>query len=249
MAATTHSAMPISITHLAAGTPWWIYAMIIAALALHIGGGLTSILSGYGAVSVRKGGVRHLLLGKVFVVSMLVMAAFGTVLSIPIHQRGNIGGGILAGYLALTGWTTMQRKAAGASGLEKAAVLIPLGVSVLFFSWGAQATANGGKLDGYGSPLYYVFGFIAAVFALLDVKVIWQGGVTGVQRLARHLWRMCFGLFFATGSFFLGQQKVMPQFMHGSPVLVVLGLAPLGFRLIRIRFPPRPKIATAATAT
>jgi hypothetical protein len=59
---------------------------------------------------------------------------------------------------------------------------------------------------------------------------------------------MCAGLFFAAASFFLGQQKVMPQFMHGSPVLWVLGLAPLGFMifwLIRVRRRPGPKLKTA----
>ena len=43
----------------------------------------------------------------------------------------------------------------------------------------------------------------------------------------------------ASASFFLGQQKVMPLWMHGSPVLTVLGTAPLGFLifwLIRVRF-------------
>ena len=49
-----------------------------------------------------------------------------------------------------------------------------------------------------------------------------------------------FALFFAAGSFFIGQQKVMPLWMQGSPVLYVLGLAPLAFLifwLIRVRFP------------
>jgi hypothetical protein len=50
---------------------------------------------------------------------------------------------------------------------------------------------------------------------------------------------MCLGLFIATGSFFLGQQKVMPVWMRGSPVLLALGFAPLVllvFWLIKIRF-------------
>jgi hypothetical protein len=118
--------------------------------------------------------------------------------------------------------------------------------------WGMQATMNGGRLYGYGSSLYYTFAIIAALFALLDLKMIWQGGVSGARRLARHLWRMCFALFFAAASFFLGQQKVMPQFMHGSPILWLLGLAPLGFMifwLIRIRARGRPKILTAAIPT
>ncbi len=62
---------------------------------------------------------------------------------------------------------------------------------------------------------YYVFCALALFFAALDFKVILQGGISGAARIARHLWRMCFALFFAAGSFFLGQQKVMPVWMRG----------------------------------
>jgi len=236
----TTSVMPLSLTQLAAGTPWWIYALVIAGLALHIGGGSIAILSGYGAVSVRKGSPLHMRLGKAFAIAMLFMAVMGTVLSIPIHQRGNIGGGVLAGYLVITGWMTVKREAGTIGTFEKFAALVPVGVSALFLLWGIQATMNGGKLDGYRSPLYYTFAFAAAIFALLDLRTILRGGISGVQRIARHLWRMCFALFFAAASFFLGQQKVMPKFLHGSPILVGLALAPLAimiFWLARVRHP------------
>jgi hypothetical protein len=39
-----------------------------------------------------------------------------------------------------------------------------------------------------------------------------SGRISDRQRITRHLWRMCFGLFIATGSFFLGQQAVFPRF-------------------------------------
>lgn len=240
MTAAPPSAMPINISHLPAGTPWWLYAIVIAGLTLHIGGGSIAILSGYTAVLARKGSPLHVRYGKVFVVAMLVMAAFGTLLSVPIHQPGNIGGGLLSAYLVATGWMTVKRKPGTVGRFEKAAMLVPLSVSLLFLMWGVQATARGGALYGYRSPLYYTFSLIAALFVLIDLRMIWQGGVSGVQRIARHLWRMCVGLFFAAASFFLGQQKVMPAFMHGSPVLWVLGLAPLGFLIfwmVRVRRP------------
>ena len=245
----SQTAMPLSISHLPAGSAWWIYAIVIATLALHIGGGSIAILSGYGALFLEKGERLHRLFGKIFVIAMLLMATLGTVLSIPIHQRGNIGAGILAAYLVATAWMTVRRKEGTVGRFEKIVVLIPLGVTVLFLIWGMQATMNGGHLDGYRSPLYYVFAFIAALFASLDFNVIRQGGISGVQRIARHLWRMCFALFFAAGSFFLGQQKVMPAFMHGSPILLALGLAPLAimiFWLVRVRIGNRfrPQLAS-----
>jgi len=55
----------------------------------------------------------------------------------------------------------------------------------------------------------------------------------------RHLWRMCFGFFIATGSFFLGQQQVFPAWLRGSGVLFIPALLPLIlliFWLFRVRF-------------
>ena len=66
-----------------------------------------------------------------------------------------------------------------------------------------------------------------------------RGTLSATQRISRHLWRMCFALFIATGSFFLGQQDVMPQAVRGSPILVVLALAPFPlmlYWLARVRF-------------
>ena len=50
---------------------------------------------------------------------------------------------------------------------------------------------------------------------------------------------MCFAFFIATGSFFLGQQDVMPEAVRGSPILFVLAFAPFAvmlFWLARLRF-------------
>ena len=80
---------------------------------------------------------------------------------------------------------------------------------------------------------------VGAIAAASDLRMILRGGASGPARIARHLWRMCAALFIASGSFFLGQQKVMPTFMQGSPWLFVPVIAPLLlmiFWLIRIRF-------------
>jgi hypothetical protein len=55
--------------------------------------------------------------------------------------------------------------------------------------------------------------------------------LTSGQRIRRHLWRMCFAFFIATGSFFLGQQRVMPVAVRGSPVLFALAFAPFAVML------------------
>lgn len=70
----------------------------------HIFAGTAGLLSGTAAMSFRKGSSRHVLAGKIFVVSMLTMAVLAVYLAIGRHQSGNIGGGILTFYLIGTGW-------------------------------------------------------------------------------------------------------------------------------------------------
>jgi hypothetical protein len=207
---------------------------------LHIGGGSIGIVSGYAAVSVRKGARLHRLFGSVFFIAMLVMGTMGLALSVWVAQFGNIAGGALATYLVATAWLTVKQKAGTTGRLDVALFVAVLATAGLLLYWGLLASLSPKHaFQGYGAALYYVFGSFAALFAALDLKVILRGGIAGAARIARHLWRMCFALFFAAASFFLGQQKVMPAFMHGSPLLYIPALAPLAlmiFWLVRVRF-------------
>src|SRR5207247_1850066 len=63
-----------------------------------------------------------------------------------------------------------------------------------------------------GVPAGMVF-FLGTIYLLAgigDLRLLREGSITGPRRLARHLWRMCFALFIASGSFFLGQMKFIP---------------------------------------
>ena len=245
------SATPISISHIPPGSSWWILPLVVAALAIHIGGGSVGIVTGYGAIAVRKGQTRHRGFGKIFSVAMMFMAVAATGLALWIHQVGNVVAGVFAFYLVATAWRTVRAPEKSVGRFEIVAFLAILAGALTLVSIGVIASLSPkGGFEGYAAILYYVLGALAAFAAALDLKVILRGGVSGVSRIARHIWRMCFAFFFATGSFFLGQQKVMPLFMHGSIVLWVLGLAPLGFMLfwlIRVRFPAGPRRQALAT--
>jgi hypothetical protein len=47
-------------------------------------------------------------------------------------------------------------------------------------------------------------GSVLLLAAAGDLLMLLRGGLFGRQRIVRHLRRMCFGLFVATGSFFPG---------------------------------------------
>jgi hypothetical protein len=84
--------------------------------------------------------------------------------------------------------------------------------------------------------------FLGSVMLLAsvgDLRMLLRGSIAGTQRVARHLWRMCFGWFIATGSFFLGQQQVFPAAIRKTNLLIVPAILPLillVFWLIRVRF-------------
>jgi hypothetical protein len=150
---------------------------------------------------------------------------------------------ILTIYLATTAWMTVRRKDGSVGLFEKGAFLVAFGVAAALLIFGVHAASIPTAKAGEYVP-YFVFASFAGFAAALDLKVILRGGISGAQRIGRHLWRMCFALFFAAAFFFLGQQQVFPKLMRGSPILVVLALAPLAlmiFWLLRVRFSKRFK--------
>lgn len=215
----------------------------------HIAGGCIGILAGYTAVLAAKGERLHRRAGTAFVAAMLVATSVAVYLAVSLlgalpMQIPNIAGGMLAFYLVLSAYLTVKRKEGTIGLFERVSFLIPLGIGALFLFWGFEA-ANGPahSFDGYGPPFFFVFAALSGLLAALDVRVLLKGGLSGAARISRHLWRMCGAFFFATGSFFLGQQKIMPVWMHGSKLLLVLALAPAAFMvfwLIRVRIARRP---------
>ena len=209
-------------------------------LPVHIGAGLLGILSGTAALSFRKGSPRHALAGKVFAASMLTMAAAAVYLAIVKHQTPNILAGILAFYLITTGWLTAHRDEGVTSRSDWGILLIPLaGGSWVWFIGLEKLLSDTPPNDGVPMGMDFFIGSVMLLAAVGDISMMVRGGLSGAKRLVRHLWRMCFGLFIATGSFFLGQQQVFPAVLRGSILLIILAVLPLMvliFWLIRVRF-------------
>jgi hypothetical protein len=219
--------------------------MHLPTLALHILGGSIGILAGWGAVLAAKGERLHRLFGKAFLFGMALMAAAAIALAsqltaLKAMELANIGMASVVLYLISTSWMAVRRPPNTSGAFDKFAFAAAVAISAIFLFWGMRARAPGGY-DGYGPELYFVVGGLTALFAAFDLRAIVKGGAEGSARIARHLVRMCAAWFIACTSFFEGQQKVMPAWMHGSKILLVLALAPLGFLLfwlvrVRIRF-------------
>jgi hypothetical protein len=227
--------------HVNPGSPWWLFATANLILFLHVAGGSVGIISGFVTLLSRKGERLHRAAGTVFFVSMLIMATIGAGASpfLPVPQMANVAAGVLTFYLVATGWMAIRRKDGGIGRFEKGGLAVALAVVAAGAMFARMASNSPtGTFANTPPQAFYVFMIIGTIAAIGDLRVILRGGISGSARIARHLWRMCAALTIASGSFFLGQQKVMPAFMHGSPWLFVPVFAPLllmAFWLIRVR--------------
>jgi hypothetical protein len=209
-------------------------------LVFHISAGTLAMLSGTAAMTFRKGAHRHRVAGNVFVIAMLGLSATGAYMGFMKHQTLNGFMGVLTFYLVVTAWWTARRRDGGTGIFDWGALIVPLAVGAALAINGLEAAnSQTGSKGGYPAAAYFIFGSLALVFAAGDVRMLMRGGVSGTQRVARHLRRMCVGLFIATGSFFLGQQQVFPAAIRGTSLLFIPAILPLLlmiFWLIRVRF-------------
>jgi len=209
-------------------------------LVIHICAGLLGLLSGAAAMSFRKGSHRHRMAGNVFFISMLTMAAAATYLAFMKSQMNNVFGGVLTFYLVTTAWVTARRRDGETGIFDWGALLFALAVGAAMVTLGIEvANSPTGPKDGVPVGMYFFLGSVALLAAAGDVRMLVRGGLFGAHRIVRHLWRMCFGLFIATGSFFLGQQQVFPAFLRKTNVLFLPAILPLIlmiFWLFRVRF-------------
>jgi hypothetical protein len=210
--------------------------MRLPILVVHICAGLLGLLSGAAAMSFRKGSRWHGVAGNLFFVAMLVMGSSAAYL-------GNVFGGLFACYLVATAWLTARRREGETSVFDWGGLLFALAFAVLALTRGIKMAQNPKlSLNGVPAGMYgmlFFLGTVAVLAAMGDFRMLVRGGVFGASRVVRHLWRMCFSFFIATGSFFLGQQQVFPVAWRGAAVWFVPALLPLVlliFWLFRVRF-------------
>ena len=115
--------------------------------------------------------------------------------------------------------------------------------------------------DGVPVGMTFFMGSVCLLAAAGDVRMLLGGGIRGAKRIARHLWRMCFGLFIAAGSFFLGPSnrplrllsavglgQHLPPVLFSTNLYLILSVLPLVrliFWLVRVRFTSTYKRAEA----
>ena len=194
-------------------------------LPIHIAAGGLALVLGAVALSVKKGGTLHRRSGLLFVGAMLVMGISAAIL-------GNVGGGVMTVYFVGTALTTVRPVSAWTRTFNGAALLVVVGLALLTIVGGVKAfNSPGGFLNGVPFVMFFFLATVMLLAAAGDVRILRSGLPRGGPRLARHLWRMCFALFIAAGSFFSIRErvaKILPEpftsgQMRALPILLPFG--------------------------
>jgi uncharacterized membrane protein len=218
-------------------------------LPIHIASGALAIVLGAIALSVKKGGTIHRRSGMLFVYAMLVMGTTASILEFLKSARAtNMVAALMSLYFVGTALTTVRPPSRWTRIINVAALTVASGLALLSIAGGVKAISAPGLSSG-GVPFRTigVMSFILATVLLLsaigDIRIMRSGTLTGGKRLARHLWRMCFALFIAAGSFFSIRHrvaKILPEPLTTGPMRalpILLLFAAMFYWLWRVRRP------------
>jgi hypothetical protein len=200
-----------------------------AALAFHATAGTVALVSGCAAIATRKGGAWHRRSGLVFVVAMIAMAL--TAVGIALYEgKQSAVSGVLAAYFVFTAWTSVRPLAAAGRWVDVALMILALVLAAAGFAQAFTALGRPGRqIEGVPAGMHFFLSTVILLAAVGDARTIRAGGLQGAPRLARHLWRMCFALFIATGSFIaqLVRMTFMPAWTKSLGAILVLAAGPL----------------------
>jgi hypothetical protein len=172
-----------------------------------------------------------------FVYAMVVMGVTASILEyLESAAATNLVAALKSVYFVGTALTTVRPVSRWTRVIDVAALVVASGLALISIAGGIKGVNTPGLSSG-GVPFRTigVMSFILAAVLLLaaagDVRILRSGMPRGGPRLARHLWRMCFALFIAAGSFFSIRErvaKILPEpftngWMRALPILLLFG--------------------------
>jgi hypothetical protein len=206
-------------------------------LPIHVAAGALAIIFGFTALFVKKGGNLHRRSGMLFVWAMLVMGTTASILEFFRSAAAtNVVAALMAVYFVGTALTTVRPPSRWTRVIDVAALTVAVGLALASIVGGVQGVNRPGLSPG-GVPfrtigmMSFILATVLTLAAAGDVRIMRSGIPRGGPRLARHLWRMCFALFIAAGSFFSIRErvaKILPEpfttgRMRALPILLLFG--------------------------
>lgn len=212
--------------------------------SIHFWIGCFALVCGAAAFSARKGGRVHRSAGTGFMAAMILLGLSGLWLSLAREILFTVFLSLIALHAVITGWAAARPRA----GLARA-VTLGSGAASGLIALGAvtggviAAAAPGGALNGLQPAAFHTLAAVSAVLSVFDWRYALAPAPSRARRLTRHLGRMGFSLFLATGIFFFGNSHVLPEALRRPALLAAPVLAVVAATLIHAaltRFKARP---------
>lgn len=158
---------------------------------IHTPAGTIGLVAAAVALFAKKGGAFHRKAGTCFTISMLIMLISGFVAAVLKESTDDMFLSAVVMYTVFTAWLTAHHKKDEIGLLEQGALvwILAVAIAALFMS---------ASWRGVGTPNAYPFWAGFAVFcAIGDVYNLYRSGLSGSQRVIRHVWRIGFSLIWA----------------------------------------------------
>ena len=203
-------------------------------MIVHIAGGAIALIAGLIALCMRKGSNKHKQAGFWFVGAMLVIATTGGIVAYIIGKPFDTLSSALAIYMVLTGWLTLRQNAR-----HYAWFMFCGGILCIagYLAVELYALQTGHRATDAPIGVGYVFALLLILALVGDIRYM-RTGLDRRRQNRRHLWRLNFGLFMATASFFGARPHLFPEWMSEYGLLLILSFAPImaiGYWRFRLR--------------
>jgi hypothetical protein len=167
----------------------------IVVWVIHTPAGTIGLVTAVVALLASKGGALHRKAGTFFTVSMLIMLVSGFVAALLKESTDEMFLSAVVMYTVFSAWLTAHHKNNESGFLERVALvwIVAIATAALFISAGWREVV---------APNAYLFwaGF-AVLCAIGDFRNLYRSGLSGTQRVIRHVWRIGFSLIWAALAF------------------------------------------------
>ena len=189
--------------------------------AIHTPAGTIVLVTAVLAMFAKKGSALHRKAGSCFTVSMMVMLVSGIAAAYLKNSIGDMMLGAIVMYTVFTAWLTVHHKKNEIGLLEITALIWAVGFAITAFAMSM------GWREEVAPFAYLIWGGLAILFALGDIRNLYHLGLSGTQRIIRHVSRIGFSLVWATLAFTDKIVKMMGanvKSMQGEQLLLIVGI-------------------------
>lgn len=190
-------------------------------LYLHIAAGFSALVAAFVATLTKTLNLAHkwhIYSGRIFFGGMATIFLTAVLLSIITGNMFLLLIAIFSFYLAFSGWSYAKNRRGTPQRMDWVRSFGMLFASIVMASYGAYLLLSN---DSNGITML-VFSGIGAALSISDLKTLYAGGVTGKERIVRHLTMMLAGSIATITAFIVVNFTFKPAFVLWlAPTLVI----------------------------